>query len=146
MVVRDRDTVVSRLGSFQDNVTANLAHPRVLPSAAKDIEQDGPPRRRAEASCDQQDLIADKVKANSVRPRPIEKERGRRFKNILAQLVPRVGLGKDAFSKTFGSIAAVRFLEDLKHQFRHTSMIRRAFAIMRRAVPRRTPLERIGKD
>ncbi len=37
MVVRDRDTVVSRLGSFQDNVTADLVHPRVLPSAAKDI-------------------------------------------------------------------------------------------------------------
>ncbi len=42
MVVRDRDTVVSRLGSFQDNVTANLVHPRVLPSAAKDIGKMGP--------------------------------------------------------------------------------------------------------
>ena len=100
-------------------------------------------RRRAEASCDQQGLIVDKVKANSVRPRPIKKERGRRFKNILAQLVPRVGLGKDAFSKTFGSIAAVPFLEDLEHQFRHTSMILRAFATMTKPVP---PPDSVGTE
>ncbi len=41
-MIRDRDPMVSRLCGFQDNVTANLVHPRVLPSAAEDISKMGP--------------------------------------------------------------------------------------------------------
>ncbi len=110
----------------------------------KGHRHDGPQGRRAEASCDQRNLVADKVKADSVRPRPIKKERGSRFENTLAQRVPRIGFAEDAFSKAFGTGAAVRLLEYLEHQFRHTSMIWRACAAKRTEVRREIPLERIG--
>jgi hypothetical protein len=83
MVVRDRDPVVSRFEGFQDDVAADLVHPRVLPSAAQDVsEMRG--RRREGSSCHQQDLIADEVETNSIGARSIKEERGGRFQHVLA--------------------------------------------------------------
>ena len=39
MVIWDSDPVVSRIGGFQDNVTAGLVHSLVPPSAAQDISE-----------------------------------------------------------------------------------------------------------
>jgi hypothetical protein len=38
-MVRDRDPVVCRLEGFQDDMTPNLMHSRVLPSAAQRISE-----------------------------------------------------------------------------------------------------------
>ena len=58
MVVRDRDPVVSRLGGFQDDVTAGLVDLRVLPSPAQQARETRR-RRHEEFSCHQQGLVAD---------------------------------------------------------------------------------------
>jgi len=97
-------------------MTPDLVHLRIPPDAGR--------RHREVTSCDREDLVANKVQANTVRPRLIEKVRRSRPEHALAQLVPRVALGETALRKAFGAIAAVRLLDDLEHQFRHMSMIR----------------------
>ncbi len=90
-------------------------------------------RGREESSCDRQDLVANKVEANSIRPRPIKKERGGRLEHVPPQLVPRIPFGEDAFRQAFGGVAAIGLLDDLEHQFRHTSIIRQGSSVARRS-------------
>jgi hypothetical protein len=73
-------------------------------------------RRREGSSCHGQNLVADKVKADSLRPRPIEKERGGCLNRVLAQLLPRIPLRENVLGKAFGAIAAVGFLDNLEQQ------------------------------
>src|SRR5437868_7407388 len=106
MVIRDRNPVVCRLGGFQDDVTTDL----ILSCTAigGTTYQRGAFQRHPEVtSCHQQDLVTNKVKANSIGPRPIEKERRGRLKHIPAQFIPRIRFGEDVFSKAFGAVAAV---------------------------------------
>ena len=42
------------------------------------------------------------------------------FKNVLAQLLPRIRFSKDVFREALGAIAAVGLLDDLEYQFSHT--------------------------
>src|SRR4051812_23137722 len=95
MVVWNRDPMVSRLGGLQDDVATDLVHPCVLPFSAQKVSQ-AYRKRREESSCHQDDFVADEVKANSLRPGPIKKERRGRLQHVLAQLLPRVPFGKDA--------------------------------------------------
>jgi hypothetical protein len=55
-------------GSFEDNVTADLVHLRVLPSPAQGIREMHARRRREGSSCYGQNLVADEMEANSLRP------------------------------------------------------------------------------
>jgi len=96
-------------------MTTDLVHVRIPPDAGR--------RHRELPSCDQQDLVANKVQAKTVRPRSIAKVRRSRLDHVLAQLVPRVTLSENALRKAFSAVAAVRLLDDLEHQFRHLSMI-----------------------
>jgi len=73
----------------------------------------------AGSSCDGQDFVADKMEANLRGARPIEEKCAGCFKDVLPQLVPRVRLRQDIFSEALGAIAAIGFLNDLEHQFRH---------------------------
>jgi hypothetical protein len=68
------------------------------------------------------------VKADSLRLRPIEKERGGRLNRVLAQLLSRIPLREDVLGKAFGAIATVGFLDNLEQQFGHTSMILHEFS------------------
>ena len=126
-VVRDRDPVVSRIGGFQDNVTADLVHlvyrhrrhkksVRCPPETSRGSFMRPARSRREQGGGGFGQGAADK------------KERRGRLKYILAQLVPLICFREDAFRKAFGTVAAIRLLHDLEHQFRHTSMIRHAFA------------------
>ena len=130
-MVRDGDPVVVRFRGFQDDVTTNLVHHPISPSAAQNLSEmragdiAGIFMRRAGSRLDE-------VKANSVRPRPIEKECRGHLKHILAQLIPCVGFGEDAFRKAFGAVATVRLLDDLEREFRHASMIRNGASPIRR--------------
>jgi len=81
-------------------------------------------KRREESSCHQEDFVADKLKANSLRPGPIKKERRGRLQHVLAQLVPRVPFGEDAFREAFGAVPAIGFLDHLENQLSDTSMVR----------------------
>lgn len=110
MVVRDRDPVVSGLGGFQNGVAAGLVHLHVLPFGTRG-QRGAHPKRREESSCHQEDFVADKVEANSFRPGPVKKERGGRFQDVLAQLVPRIPFGEDALREAFGTVATVGFLD-----------------------------------
>jgi hypothetical protein len=83
---------------------------------------------REEASCHQEDFVADKVKPDSFGPWPIKEERGGRLQQFLAQLVPRVPFGEDAFREAFGAITTIGLLDHLEYQLSHTSMIRHEFA------------------
>ena len=65
MVVWNRDPVVSGLGGLQDDVAADLVHPRVLPFSAQEVSE-AHRKRREESSCHQEDFVADKVKPNSL--------------------------------------------------------------------------------
>jgi hypothetical protein len=105
-----------------------VACPRIsLPAQAgsdTSRQRDARRKRREESSCHQQGLVADKVKPNPFGPRAVKEERRGCLDHILAQFVPGVRFGEDAFRKAFGAESAVGLLDDLKHQFRHTSMIR----------------------
>ena len=68
------------------------------------------------------------MKADTVGPLSIKKEGRGRLKHILPQLVPGIGFGEDAFGQAFGTVAAIRLLDYLEHQFTHTYMIRHVFA------------------
>lgn len=126
MMVWNCDPAVSRLGGFQDDVAADLVYLRILPLAAQEISQastgDG-----ARNSCHKEDFVADKVKANSLGPGPIEKECRGRLQHVLAQFVPRVPFGEDAFREAFGAVPAIGFLNHLEDQLSHTSMTRYEF-------------------
>ena len=126
-MVWNRDPMVRGLGGFQDDVAADLVHPRVLPFSAQEVCE-ARRKRPAESSCHEQDFVADKVESNSLRPGPVKKERRGRLQHVLAQLVPRVPFGKDGFGETFGAVTAIRLLDHLEHQLSHTSMIRHEFA------------------
>ena len=123
MVVRDCDPVVSRLGGLENDVTSGLVHLRVLPFW-HERQRGARRKRREESSCHQEDFVADKVKANSLRPGPIKEEGRGRLQHVLAQLVPRVPFGEDAFRQAFGAVTAIGLLDDLEHQFSHTSIVR----------------------
>ena len=49
--------------------------------------------------------------------RAIEEIRGGGFLDVAAELVPRIGLGKDALAQAFGHIPAIPLLRDFKNQF-----------------------------
>jgi hypothetical protein len=68
------------------------------------------------------------VKANSLRPEAIKKERTGRLQDVVAQLVRGDPFGEDAFRQAFGAITAFGLLDHLEHQLRHASMIRNVFA------------------
>lgn len=74
-VVRDGDPLVGRHRGFQDNMTADLMCPRILPFPAQGTQRGAHRRRRVESSCHQQDLVADEVEANSIGARPVKEER-----------------------------------------------------------------------
>src|ERR1035438_1012612 len=82
--------------------------------------RDACPRRREGSSCDGQDLVTDQVEANSLGSGLVEKERCRRLKHVLAQLLPRIPLSEDVFGKALSAESAVGFLDDFEHQFCHT--------------------------
>jgi hypothetical protein len=115
MVVWNRDPVVGRLSSFQDDVAADLVHSRVLPVPVTRDQPDARRKRREESSCHEEDFVADEVKTNSLRPGSIKKERRGRLQHVLAQLVPRVPFGEDAFREAFGAVPAIGFLDHLEH-------------------------------
>jgi hypothetical protein len=109
MVVGNRDPVVSRLGGFQDDMAADLVHLRVLPLSAQG--RGARRKRREESSCHQEDFVADKVKANPLRPGPVKEKRRGRLQHVLAQLVPRIPFGDDAFREAFGAVTAIQLLD-----------------------------------
>ncbi len=74
------------------------------------------------------DFVADKVKTNSLRSGAIKKKRSGGLQYVLAQFVPGIPLGEDAFRKAFGAVAAIGLLDHLEHQLGHASMIRQEFA------------------
>ncbi len=127
MVVGNRDPLVSRLGGFQNDVAADPMHPRVLTISGTRGRRGARRKRREESSCHHQDFVADKVESNSFRPGPVKKERRGRFEDVLAQLVPRVPFGEDAFREALGAVTAIGLLDHLEHQFDHTSMVRHEF-------------------
>src|ERR1017187_7280197 len=90
--------------------------------------RDACPRRREGSSCDGQDLVTDQVEANSLGSGLVEKERCRRLKHVLAQLLPRIPLSEDVLGKALRAKAAVGLLDDFEHQFCHTHMIRHGFS------------------
>jgi hypothetical protein len=74
IVVRNRDPMVNRLGGFQDDVAAGLMHLRVLPFSAQEVSEARAGNVARNLLCHRQDFVTNKVKANSLRPGPIEKE------------------------------------------------------------------------
>lgn len=123
------DSVVSRIAGFQDDVATHLVYPSSTASFGIGGQR-GERRKRPEgSSCHQENFVTDKVKANSLGPWPIKKERRGRLQHVFAQFVPRVPLGEDAFREAFGGVPAIGFLDHLKHQLiSHTAMIRHEFA------------------
>lgn len=80
------------------------------------------------SSCDGQDLVADQMEANPFGPGPVEEERRRGLKHILAQLLPSIRLSEDVFSQALRAKAAIGLLDDFEHQFCHIPMIGHQFA------------------
>jgi len=92
-----------------------------MPNDGTEHPPDTTPKYRAVSSSDRENLVTNQVETNSLGSNPIEKIRGHCFEGILTQLVPRLALCKDVLGETLGAISAVGLLDDLKHQFRHTS-------------------------
>jgi len=83
VVVRDRDPLMGRYGSFEDDVTADLVHLRVLPSPAQGI-------REMRARDVARDLHATEKISSRTRWRRIRSGRGR--------------------SKKYAAVASITFL------------------------------------
>jgi hypothetical protein len=83
--------------------------------------QDARRTHHAAASCNGQHFVPDKVKTNSFRPGLVEEECRCRLNDVPAQFVPRVALSENYFRQAFCAVAAVVFLNGLKHQIGHIS-------------------------
>jgi hypothetical protein len=94
---------------FLDAADCGLESPTADGSAVRFRVSDG--RRRHQ------------VKANAIWARTIEEERGGRFHNAFAQLLPSVTFGKDVFGQALGAIAAIGLLSYFEHQVCHFLMI-----------------------
>ncbi len=78
---------------------------------------------RGGSSCHRKDLVADKVQADSIRPRPVKEEPGGRLKSVRSQLVPSVSLSKDALGQALGGVPTVGLLNDFEDQLSHTPIM-----------------------
>jgi len=67
------------------------------------------------------------MKSNPIRYRLIEMKGANSFSHISPQLVPSVSLGEDIFGETFGTKAAVIFLNDFKYELFHCFQLIRQF-------------------
>ena len=87
------------------------------PNRDKARPQDHSHKRRGAVSRD--DFVADEVEAQTRGGRAVEEVGGHGFADIVAQLVPSVGLGDDAFTQGLGDVAAVGLLGYFKDEFVH---------------------------
>ena len=121
-----RLSAVCRFRGFENDGTAGLMNLRVLPFSGIGCQPGERRKHHAGSSCNRQDFVADKMESNAFRPGPIEIERGGSLQHILAQLIPRVAFGEDAFREAFRAISAAGLLAHVEHQLGHTSMIRQS--------------------
>jgi len=70
-------------------------------------------------SRDRDDLVPHEMQANLRGRRAIEKASSDGFDHVFPQFVPVVALREDVFRQTFGTVAAVGFLNDFKDEFGH---------------------------
>jgi hypothetical protein len=127
IVIRNPYAVARRLGSFQNDVAADLA-----PLSYCRFRHKRSARREPETSrklhAHAEDYVAYKAGANPLSPGAVEKERRGCLKHVLAQLLPRVTFGEDALREAFGAITPIGLLREVECHFSHPLMIWHDFA------------------
>lgn len=78
-----------------------------------------PPKGRAGASSDRDELVAHEVQADAGGALAVKVVRRNGLAYVFAQLLPGVALGEDPLGQTLGDEAAIAFLGHLEDHFGH---------------------------
>ena len=116
---RNDDPLLRRDVGFERDVASYLMDLPIVQPRRQVLDELRPPKGRAGASSDRDELVAHEVEADAGGVLTVKVVRCNGLESVVSRSSSHVSPWRDAFGQTLGDVAAITFLAHLEDHFRH---------------------------